>query len=317
MVSPAEERRVVLAASADAREHLQQLFGQEVLAGWEAQPVASFAQARFLVQHEPVDLLVVDEGLYLSEGPEGLAWLTAQRQAPVVFLAGPVPEAVVRALDGVEQWLPRDLAVRHPELLLGAMNRAVQWGDLRRRVRQTSDALQECRRQVTRLVGLLWESSPPTDGPALWFSQRLMMERLLEEAARAERHGTPFAVALGEVRAEAVAGGKESEALTVWTAEQVQRAKRRTDVAGRYGPNGFMLLLVQTPQEGAAAGCQRLQAMLEQPSEALGGPHGAVRAYLGVAAYSANHCSPKSLLSTAEKCLESAKAEEGERVVVG
>src|SRR5687767_11459927 len=104
MVSPAEERRVVMAADADARQRLQALFAHKLLAGWEVQPVASFAQARFLVQHEPVDLLLVDEGLYQSEGPEGLAWLTAQRQAPVVFLAGPVPEAVARALDGVEQW---------------------------------------------------------------------------------------------------------------------------------------------------------------------------------------------------------------------
>ena len=41
------------------------------------------------------------------------------------------------------------------------------------------------------------------------------------------------------------------------------RSKRRCDVAGQYGPQGFMLLLPQTPPEGAVHFCRRLQGLLD------------------------------------------------------
>jgi PleD family two-component response regulator len=44
---------------------------------------------------------------------------------------------------------------------------------------------------------MLWQASP-TAGRTRWFSQRHMMERLEEEVARADRHGTPLSVILGE-----------------------------------------------------------------------------------------------------------------------
>src|SRR5208282_4680730 len=51
-------------------------------------------------------------------------------------------------------------------------------------------------------------------------------------------------IALGELRD----GLHEDSSLPLprWAAEQIGKVKRQSDVAGHYGPHGFMLLLAQT-----------------------------------------------------------------------
>ena len=46
-----------------------------------------------------------------------------------------------------------------------------------------------------------------------------------------------------------------------WAASTVARVKRRGDVAGLYGPQGFMLVMAQTPQQGGERCCRRLGQM--------------------------------------------------------
>jgi diguanylate cyclase (GGDEF)-like protein len=129
-----------------------------------------------------------------------------------------------------------------------------------------------------------------------------MMERLQEELARSRRLGGPLTVALGELHGLAV--GPE---LAGWAAEQVLRLKRRSDVAGQYGPHGFMLLLPRYTYEEAVACCLRLKAALE--SAATGG-----RVSFGVAAYSPAAPSAQALPRRAEERLEQAKADAAGRV---
>src|SRR5438132_1402068 len=82
------------------------------------------------------------------------------------------------------------------------------------------EALGECRRQVRRLVTLLWAQSPTESHPR-WFTQRHMMERLHEEIARTQRHGSPLAVVLGEVRAgDDSLLRADAPHVAAWTAER-------------------------------------------------------------------------------------------------
>ena len=83
------------------------------------------------------------------------------------------------------------------------------------------------------------------------------------------------------------------------------RRKRRCDLAGQYGPSGFMLLFVETEQSGAVDCCQRLRRLLEQPPGPGSIP---IRASFGVAAFSPETATVKSLMSRAELQLEKAKA---------
>ena len=81
--------------------------------------------------------------------------------------------------EGMNHWLPREVAAREPAVLSETLYHVALLGEAQRRARVAGDALQEARRQVSRLVSLLWEATPSA-GPR-WFTQRHMMERLYQE----------------------------------------------------------------------------------------------------------------------------------------
>jgi diguanylate cyclase (GGDEF)-like protein len=210
--------------------------------------------------------------------------------------------------------LPRELGLSQPSLLTAVLNQAAHRGELQRNHRRAGEALQECRRQVQRLVTLLWSMSPSEAHPH-WFTQRHMMERLQEEIARTARHGTPLSVALGEVCVgDDRSRSQEAPQVMAWTAETITNSKRRTDVAGQYGPNGFILLLSHTPPTGAAVCCRRLRSALETGTSSSAPPV-SIEAYFGISTYVAGAANAKGLLGRAEDCLERARQGETSRVV--
>lgn len=300
-------RRVLIAAGGSGRRQILELFGDAALEGWEALVATSFEEARFVLQHDACDVLLVDESLSGHDDWKDLSWLTNQRTVPVVLLAEPAPDRVIDALErGIHQWLPRELALRHADLLAAALHQGAMAADSHRQARLVDLGLQESRRQVSRLVNLLWETTP-NDARTHWCSQRHMMERLQEEVTRSKRYGTPMSVALGEIQPASTELASSSEAVEAWAAERVLRAKRRSDVAGRYGPHMFILLLAHTSEAGAAVCCRRLREVLEQPGEPSPLPPGGLRTHFGLATYSAATPTLQRLLSSAEQRLEEAK----------
>jgi diguanylate cyclase (GGDEF)-like protein len=310
-------RRVLLAAEAGERSAFRQLFQAEPLHNWEVVEADSLERARFLLQLDPCDVLLLDGGLY--RGGE-LSWLAGQRRAPVLFLADGEPRVIADALrQGVHYWMPREAARRHADVLAVMLKQAADFGDLQRRGQETSDALEDARRQVNRLVNLLWEAVPG-EGRARWFTQRHMLERLEEEVIRAQRYGGPLSVILGEVEDPSPpptlgggGGGDDAPQAATWTVDQISRVKRRSDVAGQYGLQGFMMLLPQTDENGAAGCCRRLRQILEEPAPTTG-PFGPLRVWFGVACFSPNTHSVKGLLSRAEERLERVKFDVAEGI---
>jgi diguanylate cyclase (GGDEF)-like protein len=156
-----------------------------------------------------------------------------------------------------------------------------------------------------------------------WFTQRHTMERLQEEISRSQRHGGPLTLALAEVRVEddgtagtPDGGGMQALNLDSLTSQVISRGKRRCDVAGQYGMQGFLLLMVHTPKEGGLVCCKRLKQLLERATaEAAPGPRGPIRAYFGLASSSAEKASAQGLLHCAEQNLEAAKAGKDEGIV--
>jgi diguanylate cyclase (GGDEF)-like protein len=308
MTVDCERRRVLLIGTNEARKELLNVLAGGLFQDWEVVQASNFLHARFIVQHQPCDVLLVDERFLYGDEPV-FGWLAAQPRTPILLLSDAGAEQATLALEqGANVWLPRKTALGHPPLLAAALQQLVQLGDLRRRARRTGEALYDSRRQVNRLVGMLWDAAP-ADLRTRWFPQRHMMERLEEEVARAERHGTPLAVILGELEAdgldEAVCG---AQGLIAWSADRIGRTKRRQDVAGQYGPNGFMLLLGHTSESGAIACCRRLESILQHAPLPDGGLRGPVRAHFGVADFSERANTSKQLLSQAEERLEKARA---------
>ena len=88
-----------------------------------------------------------------------------------------------------------------------------------------------------------------------------------------------------------------------------------SQAAGHYGPHWFLLLLPHTSRRGGLLCCRRLHQALESTHPP--GGIGPVRAYFGIAAYSAEKRSPQALLREAEEHLALARAETCGRVVGG
>jgi diguanylate cyclase (GGDEF)-like protein len=307
MVAPLERRCVLLLAAEPERQALRSLLSGPV-PGWEVVEADGFERARFLLQMEPCDVVLVDAGASPA-GEGGIGWLTAQSEVPVVFLTTLAAEVVLEALGHRDvHWLPRDFALANPAVLGAVLWQAAQAGEARRQLRRANESLLECRRQVSRLVGLLWEVSP-AEGRPHWFNQRHMLERLEEELARSRRHGGPLTVVLGDVRPphEERLSGEDEQRLAQWTADQVTHAKRRCDVAGQYGQNGFMLLLPRTTDQAAVGCCRRLQTILERAP----GPLPSIHACFGVAGFSPATATLHSLMGRAEERLERARGTEG------
>jgi hypothetical protein len=316
MLFESERRRVLIAAGPEIDGTLKQLFSRDPLDGWETLQADSFSRARFLVQHDPCDLLLINDDLYEREGGQGLAWLAWQREAPVVFLAGSSAAHFQKAYElGAQVCLPRQLALDHPPLLAAAMEQALQTADVRLRYKKARERLLESRQHVDRLVNMIWRTTPrQADVP--WFSQRHMLERLSEELARVERHQVPLTLALGEIQPIHEDGAEDAPpAVPDWAMTTIAKGKRRCDVAGQYGIGGFMLLMVHTPIKGGIHCCRRLQKFIEHPKEAVPGPHVGLHAYFGVSGTVAGKMSAVALLRSAEQNLEAARAHAKERMV--
>ena len=295
LVAPDAERLTLRARIADR------------LPGWEVVEADGVDRARFAQQLEPCDILILDAELMRAAG--ALDWFGEVQPLPIALLTDDDADFLCDAVEqGATHWLPRDLALRHPELLAAVLRRAALTGELSRMLRDSDAALAESRRQVNRLVNRLWEVVPTEKGTN-WFTQRYMLERLQEEVERVNRHGGSLTVVLGELLPTSTGDAEAVDELATWATDQVRRWKRRCDVGGQYGPHGFMLVLPQTPEPGAVGCCERLRSLLEQDASPLRGP---LRACFGVAAVDAEEGTTiTKLLSRAEGSLEEAKAGRG------
>jgi hypothetical protein len=194
--------------------------------------------------------------------------------------------------------------VAHPPLLQRVMEQAVETRKAIAGHERTRESLVESRRNIDRLVQMLWRTTPRHDDH--WYPQRHVLERLDEEAARCRRHDVPLSVAVGELTST----DDQSLSLPDWAAEAIVRGKRRSDVVGQYGPNGFLMLMMHTPKPGGVTCCRRLQDVLEHPAENQAGPHAPMRSYFGIATATDERSVPQSLLHVAEMNLEEARRAE-------
>jgi len=297
------QAHALLLTDATASRALRDAVGRYLPAGWGVEETGRFERALFLLSFDAWGMVVVDESFCGPADHEGLAWLSGRARAPVVLLSDSPPEIPPDGFPRAGcQWLPRTPALALPGLLAAALKQAARWREWTQRGGETVQAPGTDHRQVTRLVNLLWEVIP-WEPRLRWFSQRYMLERLHEEVAHAERHCNPLAVVLAEAREVGTEEGPDSLA---WVAERVLRTKRLCDVAGQYGPSGFMLLLHATAA-GATVCCRRLQALLEQPPPEAAEPC-PLRFSVAASVHTAGD-TPRSLLCRAERNLALADAE--------
>ncbi len=245
--------------------------------------------------------MAVDSSLASPPWSEGLHQLARQTPAPLVVVGDCEPKAIIEVFRHGALWLPT-AAIQQPGVLSVVLDQAAALGGERRQAAADRTSLQESQERFDRLLGLIGEATPG-DGPPHWFTQRSMLERLDEEVARSQRYGVPLSVVIGEMRLEPGErlAPEHANRLARWLAGCIGKGKRRSDVAGQYGLNGFMMLLPQASAAQAREACKRLRRLLADP------PHDGpprVHACFGLASAPVDVATARGLLRQAEERLE-------------
>ncbi|HUJ27785.1 MAG TPA: diguanylate cyclase [Myxococcales bacterium] len=280
----------VLIVQADDAERLFQrsLFVDAGMSVFEAQ---SGAEAMDFLATDRPDLVVLGRSLPDMDGLELVPRLKSNELdfVPVLVAShrGETSERVRGLQLGADDYIgrpcdPAELLARAKALL---------------RTKQTHDKIRKLHVALEQMV-----VSDPLTG---LHNRRYLMDRLVQEMQRADRHGEPFAFAMIDLDSFKpindqfghILGDKVLRAV----GNAVARCVRVSDIAARYGGDEFAVILPQTPPDGAARVCERiLHAISDLTLKDDRGETCKVTASLGLSYY------PAEDLETAEDLVHAA-----------
>ena len=173
------------------------------------------------------------------------------------------------------------------------------------RTKQTHDRIRKLQATLEQMV-----VNDPLTG---LHNRRYLMDRLLQEMQRSDRHGEPLAFAMLDLDSFRpindqyghVLGDKVLRAV----GSAIAKSIRVSDIAARYGGDEFGVILPQTPPEGAMRVCERLlRTISELILQDENGKSCRVTASLGLAYYPADDVeTPEDLVHSADGALYGAK----------
>src|SRR3954451_21514443 len=289
--------RVLVVQADDAERHLQRtLFTDAGIAVFEA---SSGAEALEYLATEQPDLVVLGRALPDMDGLELLPRFKSGELEYLPVLISSRRSETAEKVRGLQ--LGADDYVQSPcdpsELLARVMALL--------RTKKIHDRIRELQTRLEKMV-----VADPLTG---LHNRRYLMDRLVQEMQRADRHGEPLAFAMIDLdgfkpindQFGHVLGDKVLKAVGAAIAKSV----RASDIASRYGGDEFALILPQTPAEGAMRVCERLlrnisEVMLQDET----GKTFRVTASLGLAYYPAEDVeTPEDLVHSADGALYGAK----------
>jgi diguanylate cyclase (GGDEF)-like protein len=184
---------------------------------------------------------------------------------------------------------------------------------------QGRTTLKSCPRYLERQAALAQEQAA-VDALTGLASFRVLRDRLANEVARCHRTGERFAVLFLDLdnfkQVNDQFGHEAGNAVLRETARRCNAAIRSTDVAGRYGGDEFVVVLVGTGEEGARGVGEKVRAAVQEAGVGMGYPEGLVTASIGVAEYIPDK-KDEDVLVAADRALYRAKAAGRNRVATG
>jgi diguanylate cyclase (GGDEF)-like protein len=178
--------------------------------------------------------------------------------------------------------------------------------------------LKSCPRYLERQAELAQQQAA-IDALTGLASFRVLRDRLANEVARCHRTGDRFAVLFLDLdnfkQVNDRYGHEAGNALLKATARECDKHIRLTDVAGRYGGDEFVIILVGTGVDGARVVAEKMRLAVEQQGVGLGYPSGFVTASVGVAEYGPEK-PDEDVLVAADRALYRAKAGGRNRVAM-
>jgi len=288
-------RILIVQADPSERAFQRSLFSEGGMAVVEA---TSGAEALDFLAVDRADLVVLGRTLPDMDGLELLPRLKSSELdfVPVLVASqrGETAERVRGLQLGADDYIPRPC---DPAEFL-ARARALL------RTKQTHDRIRKLQMTLEQMV-----VSDPLTG---LHNRRYLMDRLVQEMQRSDRHGEPLAFAMIDLdgfkpindQFGHVLGDKVLRAV----GNAISKSIRVSDVAARYGGDEFGIILPQTPPEGAMRVCERLLRAISELVLEDEGRKCKVTASLGLAYYPADDVeTPEDLVHSADGALYGAK----------
>jgi diguanylate cyclase (GGDEF)-like protein len=260
-----------------------------------------------ILMREPVDVVLCDVAMPKLDGDKLLRMKDSSpggSNIPFVFLTGSA-DADRRArllLDGAADAIAKPF---HPAELVARLQLHLKVKRLQDELRLKNQALAQLS-SVDALTGLR--------------ARRFVDEILNIEFLRARRYRTPLSLVMADLdhfkRINDEKGHPAGDSVLREIGALFLSIVRRTDVAGRYGGEEFLLIHPQSTATGAARTAERLREAVEAAK--FGGAGGGLRVTLslGVAEYDRRMTSPKDLIAAADRALYAAKRGGRNRVMV-
>ncbi len=288
-------RILIVQAEQSERAFQRSLFAD---AGMSVVEATSGGEALDFLATDRPDLVVLGRTLPDMDGLELLPRLKSSELdfVPVLVASqrGETAERVRGLQLGADDYIPRPC---DPAEFL-ARARALL------RTKQTHDRIRKLQMTLEQMV-----VSDPLTG---LHNRRYLMDRLVQEMQRSDRHGEPLAFAMIDLdgfkpindQFGHVLGDKVLRAV----GNAISKSIRVSDVAARYGGDEFGIILPQTPAEGAMRVCERLLRAISELVLQDEGRTCRVTASLGLAYYPADDVdTPEDLVHSADGALYGAK----------
>ncbi len=308
-------RLLVVDDEATVRDVLVELLGG---VGFEITEAESVEAAERCCEAERFDLLLVDKNLPDGSGLEfAQAALDTDDDRAVLIMTGYASmESVVDALRlRVADYLTKPFGSL--EEVIERVQRCLEGLQLRREHKRNLAALRQANAEL--------ESMAVRDPLTGLFNHAFFQEGLARELSRSERYLHPLSLLFIDVdnfkkvndtrghragdevlrRIASILKGQSRDA-------DYQFRLREHDIAARYGGDEFVLLLPETPKNGAAVTAERLRLSVEDADLGRGAD---VTLSIGVAAYPDDGLNRDSLVEAADAALYAAKHSGRNRVI--
>jgi diguanylate cyclase (GGDEF)-like protein len=158
-----------------------------------------------------------------------------------------------------------------------------------------------------------------TDGLTKLLLRRVLLERLDQELVRSTDKGGQTALVLLDIdhfkSVNDTYGHPAGDAVLREVAARVKGSVRDVDVCGRYGGEEFVVLLPQTPLEGALLVAERIREAVKSRAFELRGDARIITVSLGVAVFPAHGGNGRALIEAADAALYRAKEAGRDRVL--
>jgi diguanylate cyclase (GGDEF)-like protein len=184
-----------------------------------------------------------------------------------------------------------------------------------RQGRKKLDAINETLRYKNQEL----EQLSVTDGLTGLHNHKHLIETLARQVAQAERYNHPFSVLMIDVdhfkKYNDTYGHPAGDDVLVKIASILKESVRTVDYAARYGGEEFLLVLSETPLEGALEVAERIRASVTEDAFGSDNEKVQITVSIGVAEFPANGDSSESIMASADAALYKAKRRGRNRVV--